>query len=86
MKFSRIDFTDEPIDAPAAAELRRESVGCIQLKVEKSFDVYKTHVDVSTSSTAAADTSSLKIWEQDEMIAGKLSVATRFAYHRLIAL
>jgi hypothetical protein len=73
MKFSRIDFTEEQV----YSGMQKESVGCIQLIVTKIWNVQIDKAPV-VEPGAASDTSSLKVWEQDEKIAGKLSVATRY--------
>jgi hypothetical protein len=78
MKFSRIDFTEDPVDVPSVGGMRYESVGCIQLIVEKAWNAFIDEANV-VAPAAASDTCSLKIWEQDEKIAGKLSIATRYS-------
>jgi hypothetical protein len=78
LKFSAIEFTEDEIKEPVdgKAGLKRESVGCIQLLVQKSMNVQYTQVRATDYS--AANSSSVKVWEQDKKIAGKLSMATRF--------
>jgi hypothetical protein len=75
MKFSKIEFTENKIDAPVGGVDGR-SIGCIQLVVEKFCGV-KPGVENKT----AADTSALKVWEQDKTIAGKVSISTRSVSH-----
>jgi hypothetical protein len=72
MKFSRIDFTEDKVYSGT----RKESLGCIQLIVMKVRNVQFNQPAVAP--IAASETSSLKVWEQDEKIAGKQSVATRY--------
>jgi hypothetical protein len=81
MKFSRIDFTEDRVDSG----LRKESLGCIQLIVTKIWNVQIGLAHV-VEPEAASDTSSLKVWEQDEKIAGKLSVATRYCIRLIFQL
>jgi hypothetical protein len=73
MKFSKIEFTENQIDAPVGG-IDSKSIGCIQLVVKKRCGVHKV---VENTVTTAAKTSALKIWEQDTKIAGKMSVSTR---------
>jgi hypothetical protein len=74
MEFSDIVFTENPIDRPVGRK-KRENVGCIQLAITKVCDVKYSCMEVDF---AAADTSTLNIWEQDDTIAGQVTVATRF--------
>jgi hypothetical protein len=74
MKFSKIEFTKNQNDAPVGG-FDGGSIGCIQLVVEKICGV-KPGVDKWSAS--AADTSALKVWEQDTKIAGRMSVSTRY--------
>jgi hypothetical protein len=57
--------------------LKSESIGCIQLVVKKRTGVKQDGTFVSR--IAPSDTSSVKVWEQDKKIAGKISLATRYA-------
>jgi hypothetical protein len=73
MLFSKIDFIeDQMVDLPNG--LKRASIGCIQLVVEK---IYAVETITAPSLPTASDSSRLKIWEMDEMV-GTMSVSTRF--------
>jgi hypothetical protein len=73
MKFSKIDFIENQIDAPVCG-MDCKSIGFIQLIIKKVCGV-KPGVDKCLAS--AADTSAIKVWEQDKKIAGKVSISTR---------
>jgi hypothetical protein len=73
MKFSKIEFTENQIDAPVGG-IDSKSIGCIQLVVEKICGV---QISVKNTKATAVETSALKVWEKDKKIAGRVSVATR---------
>jgi hypothetical protein len=77
-KFSEINFTENPVAREGADGngLKSESIGCIQLVVKKTRGVKLDGKIVSR--LAPSGTSSLKVWEQDKKIAGKISLATRY--------
>jgi hypothetical protein len=77
MKFSNIDFTENPIDAQLGEE-ERESVGCIQLIVIKRRDVHAS--EHGALYVPSSQSTALKVWERDKKIAGKMSIATRYAF------
>jgi hypothetical protein len=95
LKFSNIEFTENPVIIPAASgNIKKESIGCIQLVIKKMRDVKFTagmkddsDSDDSSNSSVSEDeapkksgkTSALKVWERDEKLAGKVSISTRFA-------
>jgi hypothetical protein len=79
MKFSNIEFTENQIEGPAGEVSKRQNIGCIQMSVEKKQNVQVGGPVAATGSShrPALKTSSVKVWEQDKKIAGKMSIATR---------
>jgi hypothetical protein len=81
LKFSEIDFTENPVaegDGVEGGGLKSENIGCIQLVVRKRTGVKQDGTFVSQ--LAPSDTSSTKVWEKDKKVAGKISLATRYIH------